>query len=1073
MPRPQQPERTPSHKQWTFAGGEITPELVGRTDLERYAQSVQTCRNFIVTPTGILKNRPGTKLVAEVKDSSKRVRLVPFVFNVDQAYALEFGDGYVRFHTLGGVVRLPETDTGTHDGGDDEVNLIDSGANWVTDEWVGATVTNDTTGASGTVTANTPIKITATVTGGSPDNLWDDGNEYTLARSTPTPVYEVVSPFLEADLPRLKYAQQNDVMILTHPNHQPQVLRRFGDTGWTLTPYSVVRPVNPPTAVGVLDPDDSAFVWPTPTTSGHNDVEWSWVVTSVDSNGNESLPSTAFSKADAVLYSDKDLPKVVWTPPTAGNAPASYNVYRGRNDIYGFIGSSKDSEFQEEAAAPDYSDSPPTQTDPMTYPVTSGEFGTPRSAIFGEYIAGVAVKKTVTEAFDEKYTYSYHIDMPLGSTLTLAFKSRPTGGGAWDTHDTKTYETGWWPVWGLEKDDTHTVDIGVAALDHEFDIVVTVGTAGWLEEEKEVTWTEPLTEELLPTVPATTCFFEQRLVFAGYEHNPQLWKASRTGDYFNFDVHSPPRDDDPLTLVLASLTSDEIRDVVPLKGLGIFTAGGEWVARGVDGGPLTTSNFDLKLRTKYGSAHVHPVAIGQSILFVTDRARRVREFTWDELTEMSAARDLTLLVEHLFRDYTLEEWAYSDTPYQVLWAVRSDGALLGMTYDKGQNVWSWHRHDTGASGEFESVCTIPEGDETKVYVAVKRTIDGGTKRYVEIFTSRRQTDDRDWVFLDSAITYEGAYAGSDVDMFWAYNAGTEAHDGGNDADHLTDSGESWTPDAFIGWSIVNLTKGEDATITDNDADEIWHGAGITDWDDGDTYLIVPPTDAGPTYRLRCDSTYFTSGMVGDRIRVTGSDGISFRFHITAFVDGFAVDGYAVTAVPSSLVSTASIVKTQDWGHCYHEFSGLDHLEGETIGLLVDGASHAQVAVSGGDITLGDGVWAEVLQAGVPIVADVKTLPLHVGDPGDIRTAKKLITTVHLEVDAYAGLWVGHDEDSLEETDERQVEEAYGSVTPEALLLTVRPESTWSRVVNVMMRQVDPLPVSILSVIVGVKAGGNK
>lgn len=91
----------------SFSGGEISPEMFGRVDLAKFQTGLAKCLNFIVLPHGPAMNRPGTEFVREVKDSTKRTRLVPFSFNTEQTFALEFGAGYVRFHTMGATLENP------------------------------------------------------------------------------------------------------------------------------------------------------------------------------------------------------------------------------------------------------------------------------------------------------------------------------------------------------------------------------------------------------------------------------------------------------------------------------------------------------------------------------------------------------------------------------------------------------------------------------------------------------------------------------------------------------------------------------------------------------------------------------------------------------------------------------------------------------------------------------------------------------------------------------------------------------------------------------------------------------
>src|SRR6185369_7725390 len=82
------------------SGGEVTPELYGRPDVAHVAQSVALARNFETLPHGPARNRTGFEFVKEVKDSSKRTRVIPFSFNATQTFAVELGAGYFRWHTL-------------------------------------------------------------------------------------------------------------------------------------------------------------------------------------------------------------------------------------------------------------------------------------------------------------------------------------------------------------------------------------------------------------------------------------------------------------------------------------------------------------------------------------------------------------------------------------------------------------------------------------------------------------------------------------------------------------------------------------------------------------------------------------------------------------------------------------------------------------------------------------------------------------------------------------------------------------------------------------------------------------
>lgn len=88
----------------SFSKGEIAPDLYGRFDVDAYSQSLRLARNVVILKYGGVTKRPGTRLVAEVYDASQPVRLIPFTFSIEQTYALEMGQGYMRVASAGGLV---------------------------------------------------------------------------------------------------------------------------------------------------------------------------------------------------------------------------------------------------------------------------------------------------------------------------------------------------------------------------------------------------------------------------------------------------------------------------------------------------------------------------------------------------------------------------------------------------------------------------------------------------------------------------------------------------------------------------------------------------------------------------------------------------------------------------------------------------------------------------------------------------------------------------------------------------------------------------------------------------------
>lgn len=92
----------------TFAGGEIGDDLLGRTDTAKYRTALRRARNMVGLPAGGIARRPGLLLGGEVYDSTRRTRIIPFQFSVNQGYAMELGHHTLRFMSLGGYVLRKE-----------------------------------------------------------------------------------------------------------------------------------------------------------------------------------------------------------------------------------------------------------------------------------------------------------------------------------------------------------------------------------------------------------------------------------------------------------------------------------------------------------------------------------------------------------------------------------------------------------------------------------------------------------------------------------------------------------------------------------------------------------------------------------------------------------------------------------------------------------------------------------------------------------------------------------------------------------------------------------------------------
>ena len=255
--------------------------------------------------------------------------------------------------------------------------------------------------------------------------------------------------------------------------------------------------------------------------------------------------------------------------------------------------------------------------------------------------------------------------------------------------------------------------------------------------------------------PGAVGYYQQRLVFAGSNSSPQTVWMSKTGLFKNFGYSIPNKDDDSITFTIASRQVNRMRHLVGLDKLLGLTSGGEWAFSGADSG-LTAKTIQASQKGYDGSSLVPPVVVGNNAVYLQARGNRVSSFGYSLEADGFVAGDLTLFSAHLFRGYQLTDVAYQKIPDSIVWYVRNDGKLLGMTYLPEQQLVGWHWHDT--DGFIESIACIPEGQEDALYMVVRRTINGVQKRYVERMATRQVLSIEDAFFVDCGLTYDGRNA---------------------------------------------------------------------------------------------------------------------------------------------------------------------------------------------------------------------------------------------------------------------------------------------------------------------------
>lgn len=253
--------------------------------------------------------------------------------------------------------------------------------------------------------------------------------------------------------------------------------------------------------------------------------------------------------------------------------------------------------------------------------------------------------------------------------------------------------------------------------------------------------------------PSVSSYYQQRLLLANTNNEPEKIWASRSGSFNNMTISSPSQEDDAITWNNAGRQVNAVRHMFDLQQLVVMTAGAIYVAQGDADGTLLPGKINPVRLAGHGVSTVVPVEVGESLVYVQARGSIVRDLKNEVQSTGYQGRDLTVFATHLFSGYTIEAMDYAETPNSIVRAVRSDGVLLGLTYLREHEIWGWHRHDT--DGLYEDVVTVPEGDEDATYVLVRRIIGGVTRRYIERFASRRVVAVEDSFFVDSGLSYDG------------------------------------------------------------------------------------------------------------------------------------------------------------------------------------------------------------------------------------------------------------------------------------------------------------------------------
>lgn len=308
--------------------------------------------------------------------------------------------------------------------------------------------------------------------------------------------------------------------------------------------------------------------------------------------------------------------------------------------------------------------------------------------------------------------------------------------------------------------------------------------------------------------PTAAGFFEDRLVFAGSTRYPQTFWSSKVGDYYNFGTSTPVVDDDAVTATLNGGQMNGIKAMVAFGELILLTSGGEYKVSGGQGKALTPSNTLSQAQEYRGISDVLPVTVGSRIVFAQQQGNIIRDLAYSYEADKYTGDDLNLLCSHLFDGHKVVAMTYQQTPDSIIWFVRDDGLLLGLTYIKEQDIYAWHKHSI-KNARFVNVCCIPGGECDELYAVIERN-----GQYENVMLEKRNDNDvpEEQIYVDDGITVRGSDIKEVTGLTWLEGETVAILADGNALPQQKVEGGKVTLSEKHGYSVVHVGLPIDAVI---------------------------------------------------------------------------------------------------------------------------------------------------------------------------------------------------------------------------------------------------------------------
>lgn len=211
--------------------------------------------------------------------------------------------------------------------------------------------------------------------------------------------------------------------------------------------------------------------------------------------------------------------------------------------------------------------------------------------------------------------------------------------------------------------------------------------------------------------PTEVDLYQDRVVWAT---NNQI-DATKISDYINFGVSTEVTDDDAVSIIIKDKKINKINSAIAGSQLLVFTDSGNFIH---NNDTFTPSSATFLNQGSTGGADVKPVIVRDNIIYVHPMKQAISDYAYSFETDGYAGQDITILANHLFDNKKIKELAYQQEPYSIIWVLQEEGSVLACTYLRQQNVVAWTPMDFG--GKVLSIGVMSNGSNQELYLAVER-----------------------------------------------------------------------------------------------------------------------------------------------------------------------------------------------------------------------------------------------------------------------------------------------------------------------------------------------------------------